>query len=275
MATTSKNSNKKQPNVKTTSSAKLAQSAKSAKTAKSVKSVNSVSVSREHSHDTPRRLIVGISGASGIVYGVRILQVLQGSGIETHLVMSDSARMTLSTEMSLSFEEVCDLATQVHKAKNIGATISSGSFKTMGMVVAPCSIRSLSEIAYGLTSTLLSRAADVVLKERRRLVLMVRETPLHAGHVKTVPFCSRPCPLFTLAPKPWMTWSTTPWAAVWISLISRPTWSIAGKVWGARVARDDLRSSTTCRQRLIFAHSSSTIASSTRPFIQPVQDANT
>ena len=175
--------------MKTTSSAKLAQSAKSAKTAKSVKSVksvNSVSVSREHSHDTPRRLIVGISGASGIVYGVRILQVLQGSGIETHLVMSDSARMTLSTEMSLSFEEVCDLATQVHKAKNIGATISSGSFKTMGMVVAPCSIRSLSEIAYGLTSTLLSRAADVVLKERRRLVLMVRETPLHAGHLKAM-----------------------------------------------------------------------------------------
>ena len=189
MATTSKNSNKKQPNVKTTSSAKLAQSAKSAKTAKSVKSVksvNSVSVSREHSHDTPRRLIVGISGASGIVYGVRILQVLQGSGIETHLVMSDSARMTLSTEMSLSFDEVCDLATQVHNAKNIGATISSGSFKTMGMVVAPCSIRSLSEIAYGLTSTLLSRAADVVLKERRRLVLMVRETPLHAGHLKAM-----------------------------------------------------------------------------------------
>ena len=242
MATTSKNSNKKQPNVKTTSSAKLAQSAKSAKTAKSVKSVksvNSVSVSREHSHDTPRRLIVGISGASGIVYGVRILQVLQGSGIETHLVMSDSARMTLSTEMSLSFEEVCDLATQVHKAKNIGATISSGSFKTMGMVVAPCSIRSLSEIAYGLTSTLLSRAADVVLKERRRLVLMVRETPLHAGHLKAMTqacengaILLRPCPLFTLAPKPWMTWSTTPWAAVWISLISRPTWSVVGQVWG-------------------------------------------
>ena len=180
MATTSKNSNKKQPIVKTTSSAKLTQSAKSAKSAKSV------ALSRGQLHDTPRRLIVGISGASGIVYGVRILQVLQGSGIETHLVMSDSARMTLSTEMSLSFEEVCDLATQVHKAKNIGATISSGSFKTMGMVVAPCSIRSLSEIAYGLTSTLLSRAADVVLKERRRLVLMVRETPLHAGHLKAM-----------------------------------------------------------------------------------------
>ena len=174
MATTSKNSNKKQPIVKTTSSAKSAKSAKS------------VALSRGQLHDTPRRLIVGISGASGIVYGVRILQVLQGSGIETHLVMSDSARMTLSTEMSLSFDEVCDLATQVHNAKNIGATISSGSFKTMGMVVAPCSIRSLSEIAYGLTSTLLSRAADVVLKERRRLVLMVRETPLHAGHLKAM-----------------------------------------------------------------------------------------
>ena len=120
----------------------------------------------------PRRLIVGISGASGVVYGVRILQVLQGSGIETHLVMSDSAKMTLATE--------------VHNAKNIGATISSGSYKTMGMVIAPCSIRSLSEIAYGTTSSLLTRAADVVLKERRRLVLMVRETPLHKGHLRAL-----------------------------------------------------------------------------------------
>ncbi len=135
---------------------------------------------------TPRRLIVGISGASGVIYGVRILQVLQGSGIETHLVMSDAARLTLSTETDLTHKQVEALATEVHNAKNIGATISSGSFKTMGMVVAPCSIRSLSEIAYGLTSGLLSRAADVVLKERRRLVLMVRETPLHAGHLKAM-----------------------------------------------------------------------------------------
>ena len=133
-----------------------------------------------------RRLIVGISGASGIVYGVRLLQVLQHSDIETHLVMSDSARMTLSTELDMSVKEVEALATEVHNAKNIGATISSGSFKTMGMVVAPCSIKSLSEIAYGMTSGLLSRAADVVLKERRRLVLLVRETPLHTGHLRTM-----------------------------------------------------------------------------------------
>jgi len=134
----------------------------------------------------PKRLIVGISGASGIVYGVRILQVLQHSGIETHLVMSDSARMTLATEMDMSVKEVEALATEVHNAKNIGASISSGSFKTMGMVVAPCSIKSLSEIAYGLTSGLVSRAADVVLKERRKLVLLVRETPLHNGHLRTM-----------------------------------------------------------------------------------------
>jgi 4-hydroxy-3-polyprenylbenzoate decarboxylase len=138
------------------------------------------------SSSNPRRLIIGISGASGIVYGVRILQVLQHSAIETHLVMSDSARMTLATELDMSVKEVEALASEVHSAKNIGATISSGSFKTMGMVVAPCSIKSLSEIAYGMTSGLLSRAADVVLKERRRLVLLIRETPLHSGHLRTM-----------------------------------------------------------------------------------------
>ena len=135
---------------------------------------------------TPRRLIVGISGASGAAYGIRILQVLQGSGIETHLVMSDSARLTVATECDLGIREVEALATEVHHPKNIGATISSGSFRTLGMVVAPCSMRSLSEIAYGNTSGLLTRAADVVLKERRRLVLMVRETPLHNGHLKAM-----------------------------------------------------------------------------------------
>jgi 4-hydroxy-3-polyprenylbenzoate decarboxylase len=143
-------------------------------------------MSTSSSSSNPRRLIVGISGASGIVYGVRILQVLHHSDIETHLVMSDSARMTLSTELDMSVKEVEALATEVHSAKNIGATIASGSFKTMGMVVAPCSIKSLSEIAYGMTSGLLSRAADVVLKERRRLVLMIRETPLHSGHLRTM-----------------------------------------------------------------------------------------
>ncbi len=135
---------------------------------------------------SPQRLIVGISGASGIIYGVRILQALINSDIETHLVMSESARLTLSSELDLTVKDVEALATEVHHIKNIGATIASGSFKTMGMVVAPCSIRSLSEIAWGGTTSLLSRAADVVLKERRRLVLLVRETPLHAGHLKSM-----------------------------------------------------------------------------------------
>lgn len=136
--------------------------------------------------NSPRRLIVGISGASGAVFGVRLLQVLRGSDIQTHLVMSDSAKLTITAEVDLSVKEVEALAHEVHHAKNIGATISSGSYKTMGMVVAPCSIRSLSEIAYGNTTGLLTRAADVVLKERRRLVLMVRETPLHSGHLKAM-----------------------------------------------------------------------------------------
>ena len=134
----------------------------------------------------PRRLIVGISGASGSVYGIRILQALQGSGIETHLVMSEAARTTLATESTFTVAAVEALASQVHAVRNIGATIASGSFRTLGMVVAPCSVRTLSEIAWGTTGSLLTRAADVVLKERRRLVLMVRETPLHAGHLQSM-----------------------------------------------------------------------------------------
>ncbi len=135
---------------------------------------------------TPRRLIVGISGASGAIYGIRILQALQGSGIETHLVMTESARITLAAETDMSTSDVEALASVVHNVRNIGATVSSGSFKTMGMVIAPCSVRTMSEIAWGTTSNLLTRAADVVLKERRRLVLMLRETPLHAGHLQTM-----------------------------------------------------------------------------------------
>ena len=135
---------------------------------------------------TPRRLIVGITGASGAIYGIRILQALQGTDIETHLVMSESARITLAAESDMSTADVEALASVVHNVRNIGATVSSGSFKTLGMVVAPCSIRTLSEIAWGTTSTLITRAADVVLKERRRLVLMLRETPLHAGHLQSM-----------------------------------------------------------------------------------------
>ena len=133
-----------------------------------------------------RRLIVGISGASGTLYGVRILQALRGSAIETHLVMSDSGRITLAAETDMTLKEVEALASEVHHVRNIGATIASGSFRTIGMVVAPCSMRSLSEIAWGNTSSLLTRAADVVLKERRRLVLMVRESPLHLGHLRAM-----------------------------------------------------------------------------------------
>ena len=133
-----------------------------------------------------RRIIVGISGASGIVYGVRVLETLREAGVETHLVMTRSAQVTLGYELSLKVAAVQALATVNHRIDDIGASISSGSFVTMGMIVAPCSIRSLSEIATGVTSTLLTRAADVVLKERRRLVLMVRETPLHLGHLRTM-----------------------------------------------------------------------------------------
>ena len=134
----------------------------------------------------PRRLIVGISGASGAIYGIRILQALQGTDVETHLVMTESARITLAAETDMSTSQVEALASEVHNVRNIGATVSSGSFKTMGMVIAPCSVRTMSEIAWGTTSNLLTRAADVVLKERRRLVLMLRETPLHAGHLQTM-----------------------------------------------------------------------------------------
>jgi 4-hydroxy-3-polyprenylbenzoate decarboxylase len=134
----------------------------------------------------PRRLIVGITGASGAIYGIRLLQALQGSGVETHLVMSESARITLASESDMTAGDVEALATEVHHPRNIGATVASGSFKTMGMVIAPCSIRTLSEVAWGTTGNLLTRAADVVLKERRRLVLLLRETPLHAGHIQSM-----------------------------------------------------------------------------------------
>ena len=133
-----------------------------------------------------QRIIVGISGASGIIYGVRALQLLRDCGVETHLVMTKSAELTLHYEMDLSADDVKALATQVHAVRNVGASIASGSFRTAGMLIAPCSIRSMSEIATGVTSTLLTRAADVVLKERRRLVLMVRETPLHTGHLRSM-----------------------------------------------------------------------------------------
>jgi 4-hydroxy-3-polyprenylbenzoate decarboxylase len=135
---------------------------------------------------TPQRLIVGISGASGVVYGVRMLEVLRDVGIESHLVMSKAAELTLTYEMDMKPKDVRALASHFHAQADIGASISSGSFPTMGMVIVPCSVRSMSEIAAGTTGSLLSRAADVVLKERRRLVLAFRETPIHAGHLRTM-----------------------------------------------------------------------------------------
>jgi 4-hydroxy-3-polyprenylbenzoate decarboxylase len=132
------------------------------------------------------RLIVGISGASGVIYGARLLELLRPLPVETHLVMSRTAEVTLALETDLRPAVVRSRADVVHAIGDLAAPISSGSFKTIGMVVAPCSIRSMAEIASGVTTTLLSRAADVVLKERRRLVLMVRETPLHTGHLRNL-----------------------------------------------------------------------------------------
>ena len=132
------------------------------------------------------RLIVGISGASGVIYGARLLELLRPLPVETHLVISRTADLTLVVETDLKPATVRSRADVVHANSDLAAPISSGSFKTMGMVVAPCSIRSMAEIASGVTTTLLSRAADVVLKERRRLVLLVRETPLHTGHLRTM-----------------------------------------------------------------------------------------
>lgn len=135
---------------------------------------------------TPKRLVVGISGASGAIYGVRALEILKHVGVETHLVVSRSAALTLLQELDMHPRSLAEKASVVHSIKDVGATISSGSFQTEGMLIAPCSIRTLSEIATGVTSSLLSRAADVTLKEHRRLVLMVRETPLHLGHLRTL-----------------------------------------------------------------------------------------
>jgi len=133
-----------------------------------------------------KRIVVGISGASGAIYGIRLLQLLRTLDIESHLVMSRSAMVTLGCETDLKPADLHALADHHYSNNDIGAAISSGSFRTAGMIVAPCSVKSLSEIATGVTCGLLTRAADVVLKERRRLVLMVRETPLHLGHLRSM-----------------------------------------------------------------------------------------
>ena len=157
----------------------------------------------------PRRIIVAISGASGAVYGVRLLQVLQTcAGIESHLVVSDAGWRTLRHELDMDAASVEALAHTVHDARNVGASIASGSFQCAGMVIAPCSMRTLAAVAHGLSDSLLTRAADVVLKERRRLVLMVRETPLHRGHLRNMVSVTEmgaivcpPVPAFYLRPQ--------------------------------------------------------------------------
>jgi len=155
-----------------------------------------------------KRLIVGISGASGAIYGVRMLEALRDAKIESHLVMTKTAAMTLAYETDYTAKHVASLASVVHSAEDLGAAISSGSFNTLGMVVAPCSMRSVSEIAYGNTTGLLTRAADVQLKERRRVVLLAREAPLHVGHLRALTQAAEigavilpPVPAFYARPK--------------------------------------------------------------------------
>ncbi len=135
---------------------------------------------------TPRRLIIGVTGASGVVYARRALEALRESDVETHLVLSRAAEMTIRYELEMSAADFAELADHRYAVGDVGAPISSGSFKTIGMLIAPCSVRTMSEIATGVTGTLLTRAADVALKERRRLVLMARETPFHLGHLRTM-----------------------------------------------------------------------------------------
>jgi len=155
-----------------------------------------------------RRLIVGITGASGVIYGIRLLERLREAEIETHLVISKAGEMTLAYESDLKPKDVKALATVSHAIGDVGAACSSGSFETEGMIIAPCSMRSLAEIATGVTTSLLTRSADVVLKERRRLVLMVRETPLTNVHLRNMLTVSEmggiiapPVPAFYAEPK--------------------------------------------------------------------------
>ena len=160
------------------------------------------------SAENARRLIVGITGASGAIYGVRLLELLRETDIETHLIMSRAGQTTLAAETSLKVADVEALADVVHQNTDIAAACSSGSFRTLGMVIAPCSIKTMGEIATGVTPNLISRAADVALKERRRVVLMLRETPLHLGHIRSMAAVTEagavvypPVPAFYAQPK--------------------------------------------------------------------------
>lgn len=164
---------------------------------------------RERSSEKSRkdRLVVGLSGASGVAYGIRLLEALGELGVESHLVMSKAAEMTIGYETALKPKDVAAKAAHTYAVGDIAAPIASGSFKTEGMIIAPCSVRTMSEIATGVTSSLLTRAADVTLKERRPLILVVRETPLHLGHLRTLTSLAEmgaiilpPVPAFYAAP---------------------------------------------------------------------------
>jgi len=160
------------------------------------------------SDEKAQRLILGITGASGAIYGVRLLELLRATDIETHLIISRAGQTTLAAETNLKVAEVEALADVVHQNTDIAAACSSGSFRTLGMVIAPCSIKTMGEIATGVTPNLISRAADVALKERRRVVLMLRETPLHLGHIRSMAAVTEagaivypPVPAFYAQPK--------------------------------------------------------------------------
>ena len=155
-----------------------------------------------------QRLIVAISGASGAVYGCAALRALRAAGVESHLIVSRAAALSLDAELGMSLADVHALADVVYKPGDIGAALASGSFRTLGMLIAPCSVKTLGEIATGVTASLVSRAADVCLKERRRLVLMVRESPLHLGHLRAMAAVTEmgaivapPMPAFYTRPK--------------------------------------------------------------------------
>src|SRR5258708_26440272 len=163
---------------------------------------------RKPAGDPARRLIVAISGASGAIYGVRLLELMRDTGIETHLIVSQSARMTLAAETSLKLADVEALADVVHANQDLGAACSSGSFRNLGVIIAPCSVKTMGEIATGVTANLISRSADVALKERRRVVLLLRETPLHLGHIRQMAAVTQagaivypPVPAFYAHPK--------------------------------------------------------------------------
>lgn len=154
------------------------------------------------------RLIIGMSGSSGIIYGIRLLEILKQMPIETHLVVSKAAQLALAYESDLTLAQIKKLAGVYHAHTNIAAPIASGSFKTIGMIVAPCSMNSLAEMAHGISNNLLARAADVTLKERRRLVIMPREAPLHEGHLNNMLSLTKiggiifpPVPAFYQAPR--------------------------------------------------------------------------